>query len=98
MTTKATDAPATRRATNPTLGTVCKTILPTMGHVPNITCTAIRATCGAALDALTRRAMVCLDLLMRSFRMPGTKKIGLRPDLGLKCYRNDVLLAQKQVK
>src|SRR5713226_7799087 len=98
MMIKATDAPATRRPTNPTLGTVCKTIFPTMGHVPNITCTAIRAKCGAADEVLTRRAIICLDLLMRSFRTTGTKKIGLRPDLGLKRYRNGVLLAQKQVK
>src|SRR5713101_1910258 len=97
MMMNAREAPATRRPTSPALGIVCKTIFPTMGHVPNITCTAIRARCGAAVDALRRLTVVCLDLLTTRFRITGTKKIGPHPDLGLQCSDN-FLLAQKQVK
>src|ERR1700686_917454 len=47
-TRSAREAPATRKPTRATAGTVRRAILPAMGQVANKTCTAIRARCGAA--------------------------------------------------
>src|SRR6267154_441005 len=60
-------APATRKPTRATEGTVRRAILPTIGQVANNTCTAIRAKCGAA-------ALVELGLRDNSSGNSGHKK------------------------
>ena len=43
-------APKTRKATSAVVGRARKAILPTIGHVPNKTCTPTRARCGATVS------------------------------------------------
>ncbi len=61
------EAPATRKPTRATEGTVLRAIFPMMGQVANSTCTAIRARCGAI--ELFDLALRCTAVELK-FRVP----------------------------